>query len=74
MLRFILRRLLVAIPLLFFASVITFLLVINIGTPKKIEDAIAKPGHSQKQIDSLRRQFGTDKEPLDRYKEWNEHV
>jgi ABC-type dipeptide/oligopeptide/nickel transport system permease component len=70
MLRFILRRLLVAIPLLFFASIITFLLVTNIGVPKKIEDAIAKPGHSKTQIDSLRRQFGIDKEPLDRYKEW----
>ncbi len=70
MFRFVMRRLLVAIPLLFFSSIITFLLVTNIGTPKKIEDAIAKPNHSQTQIDSLRRQFGIDKPDFERYKEW----
>ena len=70
MLRFILRRLLVAVPLLFFASIITFLLVTNIGTPKKIEDAMAKPNSSQAQIDSLRRQFGIDQPPFERYKDW----
>ncbi len=70
MLRFILRRVLVAIPLLFFASIVTFLMVTNIGTPKKIEDALAKPGHSATQIDSLRRQFGMDQEPVQRYTNW----
>lgn len=70
MLRFILRRFLVAIPLLFFASIVTFLMVTNIGTPKKIEDALAKPGHSATQIDSLRRQFGMDQQPVARYTNW----
>jgi len=70
MIRFILRRIFVAIPLLFFSSILTFILVIHIGTPKKIEDAIAKPNHSQSQIDSLRRQFGMDKGPFERYVNW----
>ncbi len=71
MFRFILRRLLVSIPLLFAASVMTFVLVTNIGTPKKIEDALAKPNPSQQQIDSLRRQFGIDKPPVERYVDWS---
>lgn len=70
MFRFVIRRLLVVIPLLFASSVLTFMLVTNIGTPKKIEDAMAKPNASQQQIDSLRRQFGIDKPPLERYQNW----
>ena len=70
MLRFILRRLLVAVPLLFAASIVTFLLVTNIGTPLKIENAIAKPGHSAEQVASLRRQFGIGEPPVERYVDW----
>ncbi|MDO8389987.1 MAG: ABC transporter permease [Actinomycetota bacterium] len=70
MFRFILRRILVAIPLLFASSIVTFLLVTNIGTPKKIEDAIARPNHSQTQISQLRIQFGIDKQPVARYVDW----
>ena len=40
MFRFIVRRLLVVIPLLFASSILTFLLVTNIGTPKKIMDTL----------------------------------
>jgi peptide/nickel transport system permease protein len=70
MFRFIVRRLLVALPLIFAASILTFILVTNIGTPKAIEDAIAKPNASQEQIDSLKRQFGIDKPPVERYVDW----
>lgn len=70
MFRFVIRRLLVVIPLLFASSVLTFMLVINIGVPKKIEDAMAKPNASKEQIASLRRQFGIDKPPLERYQNW----
>lgn len=70
MFRFIARRVLVAIPLLFASSILTFLLVTNIGTPLKIENAQARPNASQAQIDSLRRQFGIDKPPLERYVDW----
>ena len=70
MFRFVLRRLVLVIPLLFASSVLTFMLVTNIGVPKKIEDAMAKPNASQEQIASLRRQFGIDKPPLERYTNW----
>ena len=70
MIRFILRRLLVALPLLFASSILSFMLVTNIGTPKAIEDAMAKPNASQQQIASLRRQFGIDKPPVERYVDW----
>jgi ABC-type dipeptide/oligopeptide/nickel transport system permease component len=70
MFRFILRRFLVAIPLLWASSILTFLLVTNIGTPLAIENAQARPNASKEQIDSLRRQFGLDKPPFERYWDW----
>ncbi|MBK9972792.1 MAG: hypothetical protein IPP16_19525 [Acidimicrobiaceae bacterium] len=42
----------------------------NIGTPLKIENAIAKPGHSAEQVASLRRQFGIGEPPVERYQDW----
>lgn len=71
MFRYTVRRLLVTLPLLLASSILTFLLVTNIGVPKAIEDAIAKPNVSQAQIDSLRRQFGIDKPPVERYLDWS---
>jgi peptide/nickel transport system permease protein len=68
---FIIRRVLITIPLLFAASILTFLLVTNIGTPKAIEDAMAKPNPSAAQIASLNRQFGTDQPPVRRYINWS---
>ncbi len=70
MFRFILRRFLVAIPLLWASSILTFILVTRIGTPLAIENAQARPNASKEQIDSLRRQFGIDKPPLQRYWNW----
>jgi peptide/nickel transport system permease protein len=71
MLRFIIRRVVVALPLLFASSILAFLLVTNIGTPKAIEDAIAKPNASQAQISLLRHQFGIDKPIVERYVDWS---
>ena len=71
MFQFIVRRILVTLPLLFAASILTFVLVTNIGTPKAIEDALAKPRPSAAQISSLRRQFGIDKPPVERYIDWS---
>jgi ABC-type dipeptide/oligopeptide/nickel transport system permease component len=70
MFRFIIRRVLVAIPLLFASSILAFLLVTNVGTPKKLEDAQANPRVSEEAKASLRRQFGIDKPPLERYVDW----
>lgn len=70
MLRFILRRLLVAVPLLFFASIITFVLVTNIGTPLKIENAQTNPRFSSSALAELKRQFGIGEPPVERYVDW----
>jgi len=67
---FILRRFLVSIPLLFVASIIVFVMVINLGTPQKLEDAIAKPNAKPATIASIRRQFELDKAPVERYTSW----
>lgn len=70
MFQFIVRRVLVTLPLLFAASILTFVLVTNIGTPQLIENAIAKPNPNPAQIASLKRQFGIDKAPIPRYVDW----
>ena len=71
MFQFIVRRVLVTLPLLFAASILTFVLVTNIGTPKAIEDALAKPNRNLAQIASLKRQFGIDKPAVERYVDWS---
>ena len=70
MLRYIVRRFLVTIPLLFAASVLTFILVTNIGVPQAIEDAMAKPRPSKTAIESLRRDFGLNKPKFTRFVDW----
>ena len=67
---FILRRVLVSIPMLLVASVIVFVMVINLGTPQKLEDAIARPNAKPATINSLRRQLELDKPPVERYTKW----
>ncbi len=70
MLRFIARRVLVAIPLLFAASILTFIMVINIGEPQKLEDLRTKPGVSPTTISNLEHQYGLDQRPITRYWDW----
>jgi peptide/nickel transport system permease protein len=70
MFQFIVRRILLTLPLMFAASILTFVLVTNIGTPQLIENAIAKPNPNKAQIASLKRQFGIDKPPVERYVDW----
>lgn len=70
MFQFIVRRILLTLPLMFAASILTFALVTNIGTPQLIENAIAKPNPNKAQIASLKRQFGIDKPPVERYVDW----
>lgn len=73
MLQFIVRRLLITIPLLFLASIITFLLVANLGIPQQLENAIAKPNASPAAIQSLRSQFELDTPLFTRYTHWISH-
>jgi ABC-type dipeptide/oligopeptide/nickel transport system permease component len=70
MLQFILRRLLVTIPMLVASSILTFVLVTSIGVPQAIENAQSRPNPSKAQIESLRRDFGLDKPKLERYVDW----
>jgi peptide/nickel transport system permease protein len=73
MLQFLARRLLITIPLLFLASIITFLLVANLGIPQQLENAMAKPNASPAAIQSLRSQFELDTPLFTRYTHWVSH-
>jgi len=59
MLRFVVRRLLVSIPIVIIASFLTFLLVINAGTPAPIENVIAQPGHNPAAVEALQEHTGS---------------
>jgi peptide/nickel transport system permease protein len=67
---FVLRRLLITIPLLFLASIITFVLVINLPIPQQLENLIAKPNHSLAAEQQLRHQYQLDVPPVERYVNW----
>lgn len=70
MLRLAARRLLGAIPLLLAASVLTFVLVANIGEPQKLEDLRLKPGVSERTISRLETEYGLDEPLATRYVKW----
>ncbi len=64
---FVLRRLLIAIPLLFLSSILVFTLVLAAGDP--LEDARGKPNNSA-QIAALTRLYNLDQGPVQRYVTW----
>lgn len=68
MLAFIVRRVLIAIPVLFFASLLTFFLVTNSGDP--LEALRVKPGISQQVIRNEEVRLGLDKPFVGRYTTW----
>jgi peptide/nickel transport system permease protein len=70
---FIVRRFLVTLPLLVLASVVTFLLVANLGVPQQLENVIAKPTSSPAAIQSIRNQFELDTPLVPRYTHWVGH-
>jgi ABC-type dipeptide/oligopeptide/nickel transport system permease component len=70
MLAFVLRRLLVAVPMIVVASVCVFALVVNLGEPQKLENALARPNASAAAIESIRRQFELDQPVVERYLRW----
>lgn len=65
---FIIRRLLIAVPVLFLASIFTFFLVINSGDP--LENLRAKPGISPQVIRNEEVRLGLDKPFVERYTDW----
>ncbi len=70
MLRLAARRLLGAVPLLLAASILTFVLVANIGDPQKLEDLRLKPGVSERTIAQLESKYGLDQPVVTRYVKW----
>ncbi|GIU87678.1 MAG: peptide ABC transporter permease [Acidimicrobiia bacterium] len=68
MLGFILRRILVSIPVLAVASFVVFLLVASAGDP--LADLRALPGVSEETIRVRERELGLDRPLLARYGEW----
>lgn len=65
---FIVRRILIAVPVLFAASLLTFFLVINSGDP--LESLRVKPGVSQQIIRNEEARLGLDKPFVERYSNW----
>jgi peptide/nickel transport system permease protein len=71
MLPFIIRRLLIGIPLLIASSFLVFGLVANAGTPQPIEDLMLRnPPASEAQIQAMERQLGLDQSWFQRYGDW----
>lgn len=70
MLRFVIRRLLIAIPVIIASSFVVFLLVINAGTPAPVEQLQSRPGHSEAALASLKEQLGLNDPWYVRYGDW----
>jgi len=73
-LRFVIRRLLIAIPIVIAASFVVFLLVINAGTPAPVETLQSRPGHSEAALKSLKDDLGLSDPWYVRYGDWAKGV
>ena len=70
MLRFVIRRLLIAIPLVIAASFVVFLLVINAGKPAAVERLQSNPTHSPAALAKLESDLGLHDSWYVRYGHW----
>lgn len=70
MLRFVIRRLLIAIPIVIAASFLVFLLVINAGTPASVERLETSPNHSPAALAKLKDDLGLNDPWYVRYGHW----
>lgn len=68
MIRHVARRLLVSVPILLFASFLSFLMVAAAGSP--VAELRTRPGVSEDTVRAVERQFGLDKPVLVRYWDW----
>lgn len=68
--RFVVRRMLVTIPLLIVTSILVFVLVVNLGEPLKLTNAISRPNIQPAAIESIRREFELDRPVVERYVDW----
>ncbi len=70
MLPFVIRRLLIAIPLIVASSFLVFVMVANAGVPAQVENAELNPRVSEAQRSALRARFNLDEPVLARYWDW----
>lgn len=68
MIIFVVRRLLISIPVLIVSSFIVFMLVASSGDP--LGDLLLRPGVTKGMVEARRRQLGLDKPPIVRYARW----
>ncbi len=71
MFQFLLRRLLVTIPLLVAASILTFVLVTSIGEPTQLENLRQRPGVSPAKVQELEGKYGLNDSKVERYIKWS---
>jgi len=70
-LRFVIKRLIISIPILFLASMLVFVLVVKAGDP--LEDLRLRPGVTKAEIAQRSHQLGLDKTLPQRYVTWITH-
>ena len=70
MLPFVLRRLLVAVPVIIASSFVAFVLVINAGTPAPVDQLQNRPGHSDAALHALKDELGLNDPWYVRYRDW----
>ncbi|MGH9186931.1 MAG: ABC transporter permease [Acidimicrobiales bacterium] len=70
MLPFIIRRLLIAIPLLLVSSFLVFVMVASAGRPQPYENALLNPRTSPERLRQIELQFDLDKPVVARYWNW----
>jgi peptide/nickel transport system permease protein len=70
MLPFIIRRLLIAIPLLFLSTFLTYVMVANSGRPQPFENALLNPATTPQDLRELELQFNLDDPVIVRYWNW----
>ncbi|SHG33632.1 ABC transporter permease [Streptoalloteichus hindustanus] len=68
MIRYIIRRLLISIPILLVGTFLSFVLVASLGDP--LSELRAKPGVTEADVQALAQSLGVDKPILVRYWDW----
>jgi peptide/nickel transport system permease protein len=70
MLPYIIRRLVIAVPLLFLSTFLTFVMVVNSGRPQPFENALLNPATTPQDLRELEIQFNLDDPVIVRYWDW----
>ena len=71
MIRYIIRRLLISVPILLIGSFLCYVLVATAGNP--LADLRARPGATEEQVQQVARELGLDRPVIARYWDWLIH-